>query len=240
MALTFNDLTDLIREEVNLGNELDALIPIRIRQNIRAFEKRMTPAFQYMRNSITNLTFTEGDTSEPLANFAPGGDISLLKDVGMIRLDINEGQNIPMGDGRPRFHYIRKIDPLDVYKLDQQPIWPNGFWYESINNVPTNLVFDRPIPQTITPYVVANWYTDPAVITGNGGNNNHWLLDNAEMALLYATVISFGTRIRDPDLMKTYAALFEVEWDNLMNAVEEFDYDKSEMYMEPDRGRAGG
>lgn len=194
-----------VRLELNRGTAVDAVIPGYVRRAARWVERNYT--FPYMERFIT-ATIPAGDRCVVM----PGR----LKSIGFIRTAWVDA------DGRPRpHHYITRIDPRDV--LGGGCGVPQGYWLDAADSIIFDRASDEDIPLEVQLIQYTEWpSTDSAT---------HWLLSNAEDAMIAQTCVMIAPLLRDPDLKQAYENMRVEAFRTLTLADDEFRYQNSDLRM---------
>jgi len=234
----FTDFCTLVSEEINLGTEFDTRISKKVKQAVRMFEKKLD--FPYMRREYT-AAVAIGDTSVSIPTLLGSTDINNFKKVRYVGL--------PLSTGKVKF--LPKVETVDVTEVDSLDIPAGGYYVDGLRYVK----FDREINEAMTIRVGVAVYTDLTLMAADATTTDttedtmsyHWLIKNAERALLLQTLLNLADGIRDPDLAaiwknQLYGSGEQLEmgseWDLLAQYVEEYDATNTNLFMNPFKDKA--
>ena len=219
MTTSFNTMVTNISLELNMGTTYDAYLPRALRNAIRGFERKLD--FPYMRNQV-GVGLSEGDTTADLNDLVEV-DMNQFKTIKWWRLEDDNGN----------FTYMNKVDPRDFASVDSSAIPPTSYWIDLQEEL---VYFDREVNDdysTTRSIAMVVESTDPDTLVA--GLASHWLFDNAEEALIAATVMNMSPRMREPEFLMLYKTQFDDAWDDLVQHVEDFDTENTDLKMNPFR-----
>lgn len=203
---TFAEFKVTVSDTLNRGTTLDTALDTRVRQAIRWFERLRKYSYMY---EWTAFTIDASASPDPRLLTLP----SRVRSWDFFRILLGSGTAFD-------YKRLRQINPLDVTRLEITR--PEGFWFNSNIQI---VLSSTPKEDYSAEY--AYWaYTDQDAI---GDDDTHWLIDNAEDAVLARTMLLMAPYMReDTKFFQMYKALLDDALIGLEIAESEFEHGSSE------------
>ena len=192
----------LVSDEVNKGALHDAVIAARIRMAARWFERNS--ALKYMHRWVS---FTIDHTAaEPRLIIPP----PRVRSYEFVRILQDDGE----------FRYLNKVESMDVGRVI--PGDPQQFWLDGREN----LVLDATPSETLSAEMGYFQYSD---WNGLGDTQDHWLLSDAEDAMLGQTMLLMAAYLREGlEFVQQYSKMRDEALVTIMAAEEDFAHGAAE------------
>ncbi len=195
-----------ISAHIRRGTSMDALIPGFVRR--AAFDLEKNYGFQYMRQVATI-------TIDPAVDLTPQ-----YIDLSSIQLKMIRGFRWEPADGSD-FIYLTKVNFGDF--LGPETGVPRYYWLDGtarivLGSVPTDTLYGK---LYLSRY--SSWPTLDA--------ETHWLLENAEQALIHGSLVNFGLYSRDMELVAAHRLLLKGSLELLIGVEIESEWSDTDMAM---------
>lgn len=204
--MTLGDFHDIVKAEANQGTRLDSYIPTAVRRAARFME--VNYSFLYMER----FQAAELDVSGSNPKFLPfPGDTT--KKINFVRYTQMAGSE---PNRESNYVYLNRVDPIDIAVIESTGN-PTAYWLTGDESGSRFLVLDR-VPATnldleIHSVEYSTWPTNLSA--------THWLLENAEEAMLAKTMQRLARYAEEPEWMQFYAEPFEEGLRTVLMADEE-------------------
>jgi len=204
---TLSEFTAMVSGEANQGTRLDSYIPNAIRRAAKLIERNYS--FLYMER------FLELDLDVSVANprFVPFPGTATKK-INFVRYE----QSFPSTTTR-KYKFLSPVDPINIGTIEEGES-PSAYWITGDESGTRFLVLDQVGTENLTLEVHSVEYsTWPTADTAT-----HWLLDNAEDAMLGKSMQLLAPYANEPDWMQFYNPMWEEGIRTLTMADEEARY----------------
>lgn len=200
--MSLGDFKILVADEVNKGSLHDAAIAARIRMAARWFERNYS--LRYMHRWVE---FSIDHTVAEPRLIVPPPRVRSYEFFRIIRTD-------------GTFGYLEKIAAADVLDLPTEE--PTRFWADG----DVNLVLDSTPKET---YAAEIGYWEYTEWDSLDDASTHWLLDNAEDAMLFQTMAYMMTFLRETTAsLERYVGLRNQALSTIITADEQFEHGAAE------------
>jgi hypothetical protein len=122
--------------------------------------------------------------------------------------------------------YSEPLRKSDKFRLPYPSGVPYYYWLEG-----TKLVVDTPYPSSMVGYSTFIWYQSM-----DAAGNEDWLTEDFADSVFYLSVVRGCAEFRKPEVMQTYAPLWDDERNSLAIYLNELEWNKVQVNMREARG----